>query len=70
MRKRALKNNVYWDMWELANGVLSHCTKDFEHMDLCLVYFSVGTYNSNSNNKVKTYVSMNLCGAVHLAGVL
>ena len=69
MRKRALKNNIYWDMWELANGVLSCCTKDFEHMDLCLVYFSVGTYSSNSNNKVKTYVSMNLCGAVCLAGV-
>ena len=56
-------------MWEPANSALSRCTKDFEHMDLCLVYFSVGTYNSNSNDKVKTYVSMNLCGAVRLAGV-
>ena len=69
MRKRALKDNVYWDMWEPANGMLSRCTKDFDHMDLCLVYFSVGTYSSNSNDKVKTYVSMNLCGAVRLAGV-
>ena len=69
MRKTPLKNDLYWDMWEPANGALSCCTKDFDHMDLCLVYFSVGTYNSNSNDKVKTYVSMNLCGAVRLAGV-
>ena len=56
-------------MWELANGVLSRCTKDFEHMDLCLVYFSVGTYNNNSNDKVKIYVSINLYGAVCPTGV-
>ena len=70
MRKTPLKNDLYWDMWEPANGALSRCTKDFEHMDLCLIYFSVGTYNSNSNDKVKTYVSINLCSTVHLTSVL
>ena len=64
MRKKPFVKDGYWSPFDPFT-TLPRYDKDFEPMDLVMVYFSVSTYHSMKTNA--TYISFNLYGAVRLA---